>query len=79
MLLAQLGEAETALWRLLTEQRKTQKRVNALKYNVIPRYQTTIRYIESAIRGRAQHAVPTEGYAQPTGSVRLIETLYLTL
>jgi V/A-type H+/Na+-transporting ATPase subunit D len=49
MLLAQLGEAETALWRLLTEQRKTQKRVNALKYNVIPRYQTTIRYIESSL------------------------------
>ncbi len=49
MLLAQLGEAETALWRLLTEHRKTQKRVNALKYNIIPRYQTTIRYIESAL------------------------------
>lgn len=49
MLLAQLGEAETALWRLLTEQRKTQKRVNALKYNVIPRYQATIRYIESVL------------------------------
>jgi V/A-type H+-transporting ATPase subunit D len=48
-LLAQLGEAETALWRLLTEQRKTQKRVNALKYNVIPRYRTTIRYIESVL------------------------------
>jgi V/A-type H+-transporting ATPase subunit D len=49
MLLAQLGEAETALWRLLTEQRKTQKRVNALKYNVIPRYQATIRHIESVL------------------------------
>lgn len=49
VLLAQLGEAETALWRLLTEQRKTQKRVNALKYNVIPRYQTTIRHIESSL------------------------------
>lgn len=49
VLLAQLGEAETALWRLLTEQRKTQKRVNALRYNVIPRYQTTIRHIESAL------------------------------
>ena len=48
-LLAQLGEAETALWRLLTEQIKTQKRVNALKYNVIPRYQATIRYIESVL------------------------------
>lgn len=49
MLLARLGEAETALWRLLTEQRKTQKRVNALRYNVIPRYQTTIRHIESVL------------------------------
>jgi V/A-type H+-transporting ATPase subunit D len=49
ILLAQLGEAETALWRLLAEQRKTQKRVNALKYNVIPRYRSSIRYIESAL------------------------------
>ena len=49
LLLARLGEAETALWRLLAEQRKTQKRVNALKYNVIPRYRATIRYIQSAL------------------------------
>lgn len=49
VLLARLGEAETALWRLLTEQRKTQKRVNALKYNVIPRYHATIHYIESVL------------------------------
>lgn len=49
VLLARLGEAETALWRLLAEQRKTQKRVNALKYNVIPRYRATIRYIQSAL------------------------------
>lgn len=48
-LLAQLGEAETALWRLLTEQRKTQKRVNALRYNVIPRYHATIHYIEGVL------------------------------
>ncbi len=48
-LLARLGEAETALWRLLDEQRKTQKRVNALKYNVIPKYRETIRYIESSL------------------------------
>lgn len=47
--LARLGEAETALWRLLAEQRKTQKRVNALKYNVIPRYRATIRFIQSAL------------------------------
>jgi len=49
LLLARLGEAETALWRLLAEQRKTQKRVNALKYNVIPRYRATIHYIQSAL------------------------------
>ncbi len=49
LLLARQGEAETALWRLLAEQRKTQKRVNALKYNIIPRYVATIRFIESAL------------------------------
>jgi V/A-type H+-transporting ATPase subunit D len=48
-LLARLGEAETALWRLLAEQRKTQKRVNALKYNVIPRYRNTIRFIQASL------------------------------
>jgi len=46
LVLARLGEAETALWRLLEEQRKTQKRVNALRYNVIPKYRNTIRFIE---------------------------------
>lgn len=49
VVLARLGEAETSLRRMLAEQRKTQKRVNALKYNVIPRYQTTIRYIQSVL------------------------------
>ncbi|MDJ0864058.1 MAG: V-type ATP synthase subunit D [Gammaproteobacteria bacterium] len=49
VLLARLGEAETALWRLLEEQRKTQKRVNALRYNVIPKYRNTIRFIESSL------------------------------
>ncbi len=49
VLLARLGEAETALWRLLKEQRKTQKRVNALKYNVIPRYKETLHFIESTL------------------------------
>ena len=47
VVLARLGEAETALRRMLHEQRKTQKRVNALKYNVIPRYRDTIHYIEA--------------------------------
>ena len=47
--LARLGEAETALRRLLAEQRKTQKRVNALRYNVIPRYRETVRFIADAL------------------------------
>ncbi len=46
---AKLAEIETALGRLLEEQRKTQKRVNALKYNVIPRFKRTIKYIESSL------------------------------
>jgi V/A-type H+-transporting ATPase subunit D len=49
VLLARLGEAETALWRFLEEQRKTQKRVNALKYNVIPTYRATIHFINSSL------------------------------
>jgi len=47
--MARLAEVESSLWRLLEEQRKTQKRVNALRYNVIPRFQRTIRYVESSI------------------------------
>ncbi len=47
--LARLGEAENALWRLLAASRKTQKRVNALKYNIIPRYQATVQHIRSAL------------------------------
>ncbi|HXK56118.1 MAG: V-type ATP synthase subunit D [Gammaproteobacteria bacterium] len=47
--LARLGEAEMALGRLMAEQRKARKRVNALKYNIIPKYLNTIRYIESVL------------------------------
>ncbi|MBN2886618.1 MAG: V-type ATP synthase subunit D [Chromatiaceae bacterium] len=49
VLLARLAEVETALYRLLEEQRKAQKRVNALKYNIIPRYRRTIHFIRSAL------------------------------
>ena len=48
-MLTRLGESEMALSRLMAEQRKAQKRVNALKYNIIPRYRATIRYIESVL------------------------------
>ena len=49
LILAQLGQAETALRRLLAEQRKTQKRVNALRYNVIPRYRATLHFITATL------------------------------
>ena len=49
VLLARLAEVETALHRLMEEQRKAQKRVNALKYNIIPRYRRTIHFIQSAL------------------------------
>lgn len=46
---ARLAEVETALRRLLEEQRKTQKQVNALKYNVIPRFERTTSYVEATL------------------------------
>ncbi len=49
LLLARLSEVEMALGRLIAEQRKAQKRVNALRYNIIPRYRNTIRFIQSAL------------------------------
>jgi V/A-type H+-transporting ATPase subunit D len=57
VLLARLGEAETALWRLLAEQRKTQKRVNGLKYNIIPRYRGTIRFIQATLEEEERNAL----------------------
>lgn len=80
--LARLGEAENALWRLLAASRKTQKRVNALKYNIIPRYQATLHHIRAALeederntlfqikvlraRAQAASAPPTGGDASLT-------------
>lgn len=49
VLLARLGEVEIALFRLMEEQRKAQKRVNALKYNIIPLYRRTVHFIQSAL------------------------------
>lgn len=54
---ARLAEVETALWRLLEEQRKTQKRVNALKYNIIPRFERTIKYVESSLEEEERNSL----------------------
>ncbi|MDJ0834134.1 MAG: V-type ATP synthase subunit D [Gammaproteobacteria bacterium] len=55
--MAKLAELESALWRLLEEQRKTQKRVNALKYNIIPRYQRSISFIENTLEEEERDAL----------------------
>ena len=47
--LAELAAVETALYRLISEQRKAQKRVNALKYNIIPSYKVVIKQIAEAL------------------------------
>jgi V/A-type H+-transporting ATPase subunit D len=57
VLLARLGEVETALHRLMEEQRKAQKLVNALKYNIIPRYDRTIRFIQSSLEEEERNAL----------------------
>jgi V/A-type H+-transporting ATPase subunit D len=38
-----------ALYRLISEQRKAQKRVNALKYNIIPSYRKVIKQIAESL------------------------------
>ena len=57
VLLARLGEVEIALHRLLAEQRKAQKRVNALKYNIIPLYRRTIHFIQSALEEEERNTI----------------------
>ena len=47
--LAELAAVEIALYRLISEQRKAQKRVNALKYNIIPSYRKRIKRIAEAL------------------------------
>jgi V/A-type H+/Na+-transporting ATPase subunit D len=47
--LGRLAETTVTVWRLAMEVHKTQRRVNALEDIIIPRYGTTIRYIEGAL------------------------------
>ncbi len=47
--LAELAAIEMALYRLISEQRKAQKRVNALKYNIIPAYREVIKRIAESL------------------------------
>jgi len=55
--LARLGEVQTALWRLLAERKKTHKRVNGLKYSVIPSYAEAIRAIRSTLEEEERNSL----------------------
>ncbi len=44
---AKLAEVETGVYRLAIEIKRTQRRVNSLEYVLIPRYQETVKFIES--------------------------------
>lgn len=48
-LLGELVETTVTVWRLATELRKTQRRVNALEENIIPRYQATVDHIADTL------------------------------
>lgn len=48
-LMGRLAEAVTTIWRLATELRRTQRRVNALEHVFIPSYREALRQIEAAL------------------------------
>ncbi|MGC8545445.1 V-type ATP synthase subunit D [Athalassotoga sp.] len=47
VLTAKLAEVETGVYRLATEIKRTQRRVNALEYVLIPQYEEMVKFIES--------------------------------
>jgi V/A-type H+-transporting ATPase subunit D len=47
VLTAKLAEVETGVYRLATEIKRTQRRVNALEYVLIPQYEEIVKFIES--------------------------------
>ncbi len=46
------AEFENAIFRLASELEKTQRLINALEYLIIPRYETSIRYIQATLEER---------------------------
>jgi V/A-type H+-transporting ATPase subunit D len=50
--MSEYAELVTSVWRLAKELQKTHRRVNALEYIFIPRYESTVRYIENALEER---------------------------
>ncbi len=56
-LLTEMASIRTIVWRLATEVKKTQRRVNALDKMVIPQTQETKKYIESVLEERERENV----------------------
>ena len=48
-MMGELAETVTTVWRLATELRRTQRRVNALEHIFIPSYEETLAYIEEML------------------------------
>jgi V/A-type H+-transporting ATPase subunit D len=48
-LISRLAEIETSVYRLATSIKKTQKRANALENIMIPRYKSTVKFIEETL------------------------------
>ncbi len=55
--IAELAEVEAVVWRLAAELQRTVRRVNALNYVMLPSYQETIHYLESALEEREREAL----------------------
>lgn len=53
----QLAMLTAAVWRLANELKKTQRRVNALKYIFIPQYETLIAFIISSLEEREREEI----------------------
>ncbi|MBE6344066.1 MAG: V-type ATP synthase subunit D [Spirochaetaceae bacterium] len=56
-LLTDMASIRTVVWRLATEVKKTQRRVNALDKIVIPQAQETKKYIESVLEERERENI----------------------
>ena len=56
-LLTDMASIRTIVWRLASEVKKTQRRVNALDKMVIPQTQETVKYIESVLEERERENV----------------------
>ena len=55
-LLGRLAETTLSVWRVAIELQKTQRRVNALKYAIIPKYEAALQHIGDVLEEREREA-----------------------